>query len=181
MNEVQPIRAKEKIEEVKNILKHEESYRDYFMFVMGVNTGLRISDLLPLKVKDVRNKTHITILEKKTKKNKRFIINAGLRREIEEYTANLNDEDYLFPSSRSNKNIQRVQAYKILNRAAKKAGLTEIGTHTLRKTFGYHYYKQTKDVAMLQEIFNHSAPSVTMRYIGITQEEIDKSLEEFNL
>ncbi|WP_338754875.1 site-specific integrase [Bacillus sp. FJAT-52991] len=180
MNEVQPIRSKEKIEEVKLVLKHD-SYRDYFLFVMGINTGLRISDLLPLQVKDVRNKTHITIKEKKTDKHKRFVINSTLRKEIDEYTANMHDEDYLFPSQRTKKPIQRVQAYKILNRAAEKVGLTEIGTHTLRKTFGYHYYKRTKDVAMLQEIFNHSAPSVTKRYIGITQDEIDKSLEDFYL
>lgn len=180
MKIVQPIRDKEKIEDMKQVLKHE-SYRNYFLFVMGINTGLRISDLLPLKVKDVRNKTHISIKVKKVDKNKRFMINSMLRKEIEQYTKGMNDEDYLFKSTRNNKPIQRVQAYKIINRAAEKVGLEEIGTHTLRKTFGYHYYKQTKDVAMLQEIFNHSSPSVTLRYIGITQDEIDKSLENFSL
>lgn len=59
--------------------------------------------------------------------------------------------------------------------------LEAVGTHTMRKTFGYHYYKRTKDVATLMEIFNHSAPSITKRYIGITQDEIDKSLEDFML
>ncbi|MDV2583481.1 site-specific integrase [Alkalibacillus haloalkaliphilus] len=180
MKEVQPIRDSEKITQIKNELKHQ-SYRDYFLFVMGINTGLRISDLLPLKVKDVRSKTHITIKEKKTDKNKRFLINGSLRSEIEEYTANLDDEAYLFANQRTKEPIQRVQAYKILNRVAGKVGLKEIGTHTLRKTFGYHYYKRTKDVAMLQEIFNHSSPSVTKRYIGITQEEIDQTLEDFSL
>ena len=148
---------------------------------MGINTGLRISDLLPLKVEDVRNKTHITIKEKKTDKTKRFVINGALRQEIEEYTQNMKDHDYLFRSQRTFEPIKRVQAYKILNKVAKEVGLDEIGTHTLRKTFGYHYYKKTKDVAMLQEIFNHSAPSVTKRYIGITQDEIDQSLEDFSL
>jgi integrase len=57
----------------------------------------------------------------------------------------------------------------------------DIGTHTMRKTFGYHYYKATIDIAMLQDIFNHSAPSITKRYIGITQDEIDKSLEGYRL
>ena len=180
MKVVQPIRDKEKIEEIKRILRHE-SYRNYFLFVMGINTGLRISDLLPLQVKDVRNKTHIVIREKKTGNIKRFLINDALRQEIDEYTQGMNDDDYLFKSERGNKPIQRVQAYKIINSAAKKAGLEEIGTHTLRKTFGYHFYQRTKDVAMLQEIFNHSAPSITLRYIGITQDEIDNSLKEFNL
>jgi|SRR5690625_3047076 len=180
MKIVQPIRDKKKIGEVKQILKHE-SYRNYFLFVMGINTGLRISDLLPLQVQDVRNKTHIVMNEQKTNSNKRFLINSELKQEIEQYTKGMNNEDYLFKSARRNKPISRVQAYRILNDAASKAGLEEIGTHTMRKTFGYHYYNRTKDVAQLQEIFNHSAPSVTMRYIGITQDNIDKSLEDFFL
>jgi len=180
LKEVQPIRDTGKIEEIKDVLKHN-SMRDYFLFVMGINTGLRISDLLELKVKDVKNKSHIVIKEKKTDNQKRFLINNSLRQAIDEYTRIMNDDDYLFPSQKTGKAIQRVQAYKILNKAAEKVGLNEIGTHTLRKTFGYHYYKRTKDVAMLQEIFGHSAPSVTKRYIGITQDEIDKSLEDFSL
>jgi len=180
MKVVQPIRDLKKIEEIKSILKHE-SYRNYFLFVMGINTGLRISDLLTLKVKDVKNKTHIVITEKKTNNSKRFLINDALRQEIESYTQGMKEDEYLFQSERGNKPIQRVQAYKIINGIADKVGLDEIGTHTLRKTFGYHFYQRTKDVAMLQEIFNHSAPSITLRYIGITQDEIDNSLKEFNL
>lgn len=64
---------------------------------------------------------------------------------------------------------------------AKEVGLTEIGTHTLRKTFGYHFYQQYKDVAVLQQIFNHSSPAVTMRYIGITQDIIDEKVDNFTL
>lgn len=77
--------------------------------------------------------------------------------------------------------IGRVQAYRILNSAAKAVGLSEIGTHTLRKTFGYHFYQQYKDVALLQELFNHSAPSVTLRYIGINQDALDKAMSGFEL
>ncbi|MED1489171.1 site-specific integrase [Bacillus smithii] len=180
MKHVQPIRDPEKIEEVKNILKRK-SYRDWFLFVMGINTGLRISDLLQLRVKDVKNKSHITIREKKTGKDKRFKVKNGLRLIIEEYIQGMDDEDFLFPSQKTNKPIQRVQAYKILNAAAKEAGLDEIGTHTLRKTFGYHFYQRTKDVALLQEMFNHSAPSITLRYIGINQDIMDKAMDEFEL
>lgn len=63
----------------------------------------------------------------------------------------------------------------------KRIGLEEIGTHTMRKTFGYWHYQQYKDVAILQEIFNHSSPSVTLRYIGINQDNIDKSYMNFSL
>ena len=92
----------------------------------------------------------------------------------------MRDHDYLFPSKKGG-HIGRVQAYTLLNDAAKEAGLEDIGTHTLRKTFGYHFYKRTKDVALLQNIFNHSAPSVTLRYIGINQDIIDAAVENFSL
>ena len=91
-------------------------------------------------------------------------------------------EDYIFQSRKgANKPITRVQAYRILNSSAQKIGLEEIGTHTLRKTFGYHFYNQTKDIALLQELFNHSAPSVTLRYIGINQDKIDQAYDNFSL
>ncbi|WP_397540271.1 tyrosine-type recombinase/integrase [Rummeliibacillus pycnus] len=56
-----------------------------------------------------------------------------------------------------------------------------MGTHTMRKTFGYHHYKQHKDVAVLQQLFNHSAPSITMKYIGVTEDEVDATMEDFSL
>jgi len=59
--------------------------------------------------------------------------------------------------------------------------MDSIGTHTLRKTFGYHFYQKYKDIALLQELFNHSAPSVTLRYIGINQDMIDVAMKEFKL
>lgn len=181
MNEVQPIRDLNLIEAMKNELLKTGS-RNHLMFCMGINTGLRISDLLKLKVKDVKNKHHVSIIEGKTEKKKRFLLNIELQQLIEAYTVNLQDEDYLFQSYRGNEPIQRVQAYKIINKAARAVGIEEeIGTHTLRKTFGYHFYKRTKDIAMLQEIFNHSSPSITKRYIGINQDEIDKALVEFTL
>ncbi|MBU3173374.1 site-specific integrase [Clostridium estertheticum] len=179
MNFVQPIRDKEKIEEIKTLLMYK-SYRDYFMFVLGINTGLRISDLLPLKVQDVRTQDYIILKEKKTGKSKRFPINDKLKIEISKYTKLLNDNDYLFPSQKGG-HLKRVRAYEILKEVGTKAGVGELGTHSLRKSFGYHFYKKYKDVAMLQKIFNHSAPSVTLRYIGIEQDEIDTVLRDFNL
>jgi integrase len=180
MRTVQPIRDIEKIAAMKaELLK--TGRRNWFLFVLGINTGLRISDILKLKVKDVKGKSHLMIYEQKTGKYKRFKINRELQQHILFYTANMRDEDYLFKSLRSPFPIKRIQAYKILNRAAKKIGISEIGTHTLRKTFGYHFYQRTKDVALLQEIFNHSSPSITLRYIGINQDLIDKAVDDFSL
>lgn len=180
MEFVQPIRDKKKLEEIKVVLK-KQSFRDWFLFMMGINTGLRISDLLPLKVEDVKGKSHITIVESKTDKKKKFSINRSLEAYIDEYTTGMDEEDYLFPSQKTGKPMTRVQAYRILNQAAEKIGLEEIGTHTLRKTFGYHFYQKTKDVALLQELFNHSAPSITLRYIGINQDVMDRAIDDFSL
>ncbi|MGS2777465.1 site-specific integrase [Robertmurraya sp. GLU-23] len=180
METVQPIRSKKMIEEMKEVLI-QQSYRDYFLFVFGINSALRISDILQLKVMDVRDKDYITIREKKTNKAKRFKINITLRKVIDEYTRRMGDDEWLFPSRKGDKPITRVQAYRVLNKASDKVGLEEIGTHTLRKTFGYHFYQKSKDVALLQNIFNHSAPSVTLRYIGINQDMMDEAIDDFGL
>ena len=182
MKVVQPIRDKEKIEEIKHIL-FRKSYRNYFLFILGINSGLRISDMLPLKVSDVKDKEHIILTEKKTGKFKRFLVNPVLKTEINKYVHGMMLDNYLFPSktNKKNKPITRIMAYLILNSAAKEAGLEEIGTHTLRKSFGYHFYQKYKDVAMLQKIFNHSSPAITLRYIGIDQDILDEHMAQFSL
>ncbi len=180
MKVVEPIRDKYMIEQMKQVLR-KQSERNWFLFVMGINTGLRISDLLQLRVQDVRNRTHIEIQEEKTKKRKRFLINLDLRETILTYTKHMEEEDYLFPSQKTDLPLQRVQAYKILRSAAEKVGLSHIGSHTCRKTFGYWHYQMYQDVALLQNILNHSHPSITLKYIGINQEMMDKSLERFSL
>ena len=182
MKYVQPIRDMDLIEKLKVILK-KQNYRNYFLFIFGINSGLRISDILRLKVSDVKNKTHVTIIEKKTGKEKRFKLNTSLQAEIKEYISNMSNDEYLFTpvNGKSGKPISREMAWIILNKAAGELGIEEIGTHTFRKTFGYHFYQKTKDVALLQNIFNHSAPSVTLRYIGINQDIIDSAIDEFSL
>ena len=170
MNCVQPIRDKEKIEQMKKELQ-KSGTRNYLIFCLGINTGLRVSDIIKLKVKDFLNqdrtiKTHIDIIEEKTNKNKRLKINSSLIEDLKNYIDNMNFEEYIFKSRKgTNKPISRVQAYRILSNAGQNVGLDEIGTHTLRKTFGYHFYNQTRDIALLQELFNHSSPRITLRYI----------------
>lgn len=169
MHIVQPIRSLEKIQEVKQYLK-KKSERDYFLFIFGMNSALRISDVLPLRVRDVRNKDHVWATESKTRKKRKILILESLKADIYAYTKDMKEDDYLFKSKRTNKPISRIQAYRILKEAAAACGLEEIGTHTLRKTFGYHFYQRTKDIAELQRILNHSSPSITMRYIGIDED-----------
>lgn len=124
MQTVQPIRDRYLIEAMKEELR-KTSERNYFLFVLGINTGLRISDLLPLRVIDVRGNTHIVIKETITRKSKRFLLNAELRGIIADYIQGKEDEDYLFPSHKTGLPIQRVQAYKILSTAANRVGIKD--------------------------------------------------------
>ncbi|MCR6514494.1 MAG: site-specific integrase [Clostridium chrysemydis] len=180
MKFVQPIRDRDQIEEMKSELL-KTGFRNYLLFTMGINTGLRVSDILNLKVSDVRNKSHITIREKKTSKHKRFYINSNLKNDLDKYIYKMNDFEFLFSSQKGGGPITRIQAYRILRKAASVVGIDEVGTHTMRKTFGYFHYNQFKDIAILQDIFNHSAPSITLRYIGITDDMKDKTIENFYL
>ncbi|GIO09720.1 putative integrase/recombinase YoeC [Brevibacillus reuszeri] len=180
MNIVEPIRDPAKIEEMKRLLL-QQSNRNYFLFVMGINTGLRISDLLPLKVRDVKGKSHLLINEKKTKKRKKFKLNADLRDEIALYIEGKNSDEYLFASTKRRQPITRTRSYQIIHGTAAKLGLTEIGCHTMRKTFGYHFYRRTRDIATLQMILNHSHPQITLRYIGINQDIMDDAVDRFSL
>ena len=180
MNTVEPIRKKSDIEKVKAILK-ERSKRNYLLFTLGINCGLRISDILSLNVSDVKDKSYISLKERKTGKYKKFPINSILKATISEYVKYMQDDTPLFLTF-FNTRMSRITAYRIIKFACKKAGLDiPTGTHTMRKTFGYHHYKKYKDIAMLQMIFNHSNPKTTLRYIGIQQDEIEESYKNFYL
>ena len=149
--------------------------RDLLLFTLGINCGLRISDIISLNIGDVMDKSYITLIEKKTGKFKKIPINSKLKVMLEEYISGKEPDEPLFQSVFQNR-LDRFRAYHIIKDACRSAGLDErIGTHTLRKTFGYHHYKQFNDIALLQKIFNHSSPQITLRYIGIDQDRIDES------
>lgn len=186
---VEPLRTREEIDEMKWAIRRGNkgtpkrpvlAARDELIFLVGINTGLRVNDLVRLKVRDVKDTDTFHIREGKT--NKRREINLRmLEDEIERFIDGKTSDEYLFKSQKGSQAISTTQVYRILNDAADLLDRDDIGTHTMRKTFGYHHYKQFKDIAILQEIFNHSAPSVTNRYIGIRQDEINESLANFRL
>ena len=180
MNIVNPIKEIKDIEKMKQSL----SGRDLLLFVFGINSSLRISDILSLKVGDVRNKTSLILSEKKTKKRKEFRFNQSLINALNELIPETaSDDDWLFPSKRNaEKPLDRTQAWRNLNAAAKRSGITvNIGTHTLRKTWAYHRYKAGYNVAQLMVALNHSSQTETLRYIGIEQEQIDDLYDSINL
>jgi integrase len=184
MKTVQPIRDKLKIDAMKKIL-YGSNFRDYVFFTLGINSGLRISDLLSLKFNDILIDKNIvkeiTLKEKKTGKTKTFSLSDKTRKIIKEYISTIDeynlDEPLFF--SRKKKDGQRIpitrqHAHKILSDTANLVGIDDnIGTHSLRKTFGYHAYKKGFDLSHLQKIFNHATPRQTLDYIGITKDEID--------
>ncbi len=180
MSTVEPIRQLRDIRKIEKYLA-KTSARDLLLFTVGTNCGLRISDIISLNVGDVRNKTHIQITEKKTGKFKKFPINSKLKCMFAKFIKNRPSEDALF-ESRFHNRLDRFTAYRVIKTACENVGLQEkVGTHTMRKTFGYHHYKKYKDVAMLQKIFNHSNPEITLRYIGIEQDLIDECCFNFIL
>jgi site-specific recombinase XerD len=176
MNVVQPIKDVKKINQIKKVLKAQSS-RDYLLFTMGINIGLRISDLLKLKVLDVIDQKGriLKILDMHEKKS--FPVNSNTRKAIQEHiqTNQLQPDSCLFQSRKGeNQPITRIQAWNILKSSARTVGITDgVGSHILRKTFAYHAYKQGTDIALLQEILNHSSIRETRRYIGITQDDIE--------
>ena len=88
--------------------------------------------------------------------------------DIADYIETLpNDAVYMFPSRKGDGHITTTQAYRIIAKAGDMIGNDSIGTHTMRKTFGYTYYQATKDVATLMGIFNHSSQKTTLCYIRI--------------
>ena len=191
MKSVEPIRDNKTIKNMRAILK-SQSTRNELLFILGINVGLRISDILKLKVKDLTKlntkapKDYVIITEIKTRKNKKFYIGDIVKKVIENYMKENNNpgfDTYIFLSRKGiNMPITRQQAYRIINNAAESLGIVErndqgnlihgeIGTHTLRKTFGYHSFQNGTSLELLMDLFNHSSKTQTLRYIGITEEQ----------
>ena len=191
MNFVEPIKDLGKIEALKAILRATPEYglRDEALFVTGINTALRVSDLLQLTVGDVLDNTgafqeFITLKEKKTGKNKTFPLNDSIKKSLKAYLDSRGkaDPDEPLFMGKTGGSLTRVRAWQILNAAAQKIGLKHIGTHTLRKTFGYHAFQRSKgNIALVQKLLNHSSSGDTLRYIGIDQEEMNNTYLGLNL
>lgn len=187
MNLVQPIRDMDLIQDIIEWLL-EKNLRDASLFLFGIYTGLRISDILRLRVSDVRDVETLRIIPKKQKnatrrhiKTLEIYLQPELRYYIDMLVEGRKDNEYLFKSRQGkNQPITRQRAYEILREVADEFGLEHLGTHSLRKTFGYFMYSKDKDVAMLQEIFGHRSQHETLVYIGVSGEAIRKARKELS-
>lgn len=194
MKVVQPIRDMGVLQKCYDVAREHDKRRRKgevcweLLLLVGFNTSLRISDIRRFKVKDLRGRDYAEIKAQKTGKEARILINPPARRAINRLLTGRNGDEYILQSKQRDaathqcRPITRQRAYQIINQIAREAGIKDrIGCHTLRKTFGYHYYKLTSDVVSLQRILCHTSRRETLVYIGVIQEEIDESLMRFNL
>ena len=191
MNTVEPIKDKMKILAIKRNLKAEEKPRNYTLFVMGCNLALRISYLLSLKVKDVIDskgdiKTYLHVKEGKTGRQAKITINNTAKEALNYYlnrSKGIDPDSYIFKSERSNKKLDRIRTWGLIQEWTKAVGLEgeRYGTHTLRKTWGYQARKQGLSIEQISEKLGHKSVTVTRRYIGISQEEINQVEKEVEI
>ena len=187
MGTTQPIRDRRALEKFKAYYEVQRpNMRNYAIIIVGLNTALRISDILNLRYdsvyKDGKVREHIVIREKKTGKENRVLLNSEVRRVLAKYRGVLvktkihkNGNPYLFPSpQKADAPLSRCQAYRMITAAADAVGLGEhISCHSLRKTFGYHAWKQGTDPVIIMTIYNHSSFAITKRYLCIEQDDKD--------
>jgi site-specific recombinase XerD len=178
MEYVEALRDIKQINAIKRFLK-KQSDRDYVLFVFGINTGLKITEMLSIKVEDIMTeqsciKSYYSWVPKDGESTKEVFLNETVQKILFLYiqSANLKCEDYLFLSKKTKMPITRQQAYRIISQAAAQVGIKgKIGTNSLRKTFGFHAYKRGVAISLLQKHFNHSNPSETLKYLGISKNE----------
>ena len=187
MATTEPIRDLNQLKMLADYFLSRKKYRDYTMIVLGVYTILRISDLLQLRWSHVSDESgriysHINTIERKTGKPKLIALNDKAVKALQLLYPHRRSA-YIF-ASRNGKcdPITRVHLWRLITDAVKELGLEGvISCHSLRKTLGYHMYKNDVSPIILMEIYNHSNFDVTKRYIGVTQDEIDKAYTELNL
>jgi site-specific recombinase XerD len=154
--------------------------------MLGINTGIRIHDLLHLYVKDFITETgeFYHYLQSPVHTDPPVFLNLQVRNSLQNCISVglLNYNDFLFKSRKTNDPISRQQAYRIINEAAKQAGISgSIGTHTLRKTFGYHAYKKGIAISLIQKRLQQSSASETRQYIGVTNHTLVQIKLDVNL
>lgn len=186
-----------RIENAPDDNKKMIAHRNKMLFLIGINVGLRASDLVTLKwnfflTEDGEFKDFYSLQPKKTKKHKKFVklyFNQVVKKAITEYIEIYpiqNMDDYLFKSRKGNGAISERGLWGIVVDAAAEAGIDKnVGSHSLRKTFGrfvwYNAVDKSKSLVVLQTIFNHSSPAVTSRYIGLTDDEVSDVFNELNI
>ncbi|MCK5508912.1 MAG: tyrosine-type recombinase/integrase [Desulfobacterales bacterium] len=178
---VEPIRKLADIKSIKKLIT--DNPRNHLLFVLGINNGLRVGDLLKLKINDVRKLKpgqSIVIRESKTGKNNILMINKTVYKALRIFLENAEPDDgeYLFASRKTKRPLTIQSVNVLIKKWTKTINLPgNYGSHTLRKTFGY--IQRTEygvGFEVLAKRFNHTSPAVTMRYLGLTSDEVNDVL-----
>lgn len=201
----EPIKRIEDIISIVRYLIKSQRYRDNMLFIVGINFGLRVSDLRELRFSNIINdnltfKDSFPVFEKKTrntrkkKKNRYITINDAVVEAVSlflEHNHDVHLDDFMFKSEATNKGDENKPLTarsidRILKGIAKDLDLNmKVSTHTLRKTFCYHQMLMSNNdprkLLLLSKMLGHSHPGITMDYIGITGEEIEQAYRELNL
>jgi integrase len=195
MNFVEPIRSVKQISTIKNLLKGAERYRDLLLFVVGINTALRISDLLALRIGDLVDdhgevRERFWLREAKRGKRREVVVNRSIQEALALYRAayaevEKDPEHFVFFNTRTHaytQPISRQQAWEVVAGVCREAGLRgHYGTHSLRKTWGYHARLNGVDLVLIMHQLNHNDLAYTKRYLGITDEELNEVVRRLNL
>ena len=187
----------ERIEQALDENKRQIACRNKMMFLIGINVGLRASDLITLKWNFFLNdngefKDFYTLQPKKTRKQKKFVklyFNQVVKKAVTDYIAEYPVEDmndYLFKSRKGNNHITEISLGRIIKDAAEEIGIEKnICSHSLRKTFGFWAWHNAEDknkaLVTLQMLFNHSDTQTTLKYIGILNSEIEDMFNNVDL
>lgn len=199
-SEVFALRREEDVRAIQRYFLERGQYRNYLYVVMGLNLGLRGSDMVRLAWSDIMHsdgtfkaREECFVKEQKTGKTRYLVLREDVRRAACEYLEQTgihpdfgdadNPDHYIFKKLRRNAHydgrpyISRASMGDCFKEAARAVGIPyRVNTHSLRKTFGYRFFKATGDITALQRIFNHATPAITLRYIGILDEDIARSI-----
>ena len=162
-------------------LYKDENYKMSLLIAIGCFTGLRISDILALRWKQILNSEEFEIIEKKTGKKRTIRLNNQLQKHISECYEHIKPIGVNAPILVSQKgtvfSVQRINVILKEIKAKYKLKVKNFSCHSLRKTFGrqvYNMNNESSELALvkLMELFNHSSVAITKRYLGLRQEEI---------
>ena len=176
----EPIRSKDELQAMAEYFREKGEFRNCALIIVGACTALRISDLLSLKWSDVYDenrrkfRAHVTLTEQKTGKRKAIALNENAIYALRCYYPHRKSM-YIFASQKGDRPIDRSQAWRIVHEAANAVGATgHISCHSLRKTWGYHAWRSGKvSPVVIMDIYNHSSYSITKRYLGVQQDDLD--------
>ncbi len=192
MGTTQPIKSIRELDALKDYyLTKKTNFRNYALICTGVNTALRIGDMLSLTWNDVYDfhtesfRKHIIVREHKTGKENMIAPNNSVLKGLEIYKDSLSavlPSHFIFSGRDASIPLSRVQAFRIIKQACTELNLPDnISCHSLRKTFGYHAWVSGTNPAVLMVIYNHSSFQITKRYLGIDQDDKDKVYLSINL